>query len=48
MNLLQYLYRQAGAPEYQIRLKWRQNTVALWDNRAVVIGISYCGHLPVP
>jgi taurine dioxygenase len=34
MDLLQYLYRQAAAPEYQVRLKWRRNTVALWDNRA--------------
>ncbi|MFJ4294440.1 TauD/TfdA dioxygenase family protein [Cupriavidus sp. NPDC089707] len=34
MDLLQYLYRQTAAPEYQVRLKWRKNTVALWDNRA--------------
>jgi taurine dioxygenase len=34
MNLLQYLYTQAAAPEYQVRLKWRPNTIAFWDNRA--------------
>ncbi|GAB5096556.1 TauD/TfdA dioxygenase family protein [Caballeronia sp. GAFFF2] len=34
MDLLQYLFRQAQAPEYQVRLKWRPNTIAFWDNRA--------------
>ncbi|WP_028218658.1 TauD/TfdA dioxygenase family protein [Paraburkholderia oxyphila] len=34
MDLLQYLYRQAAAPEYQVRLKWRPNTIAFWDNRS--------------
>jgi taurine dioxygenase len=34
MELLQYLFRQAQAPEYQVRLKWRPNTIAFWDNRA--------------
>ena len=34
MDLMQYLFRQAAAPEYQVRLRWRANTVALWDNRS--------------
>jgi taurine dioxygenase len=34
MDLLQYLFRQATAPEYQVRLKWRPNTIAFWDNRS--------------
>ena len=34
MDLLQYLFRQAQAPEYQVRLKWRPNTIAFWDNRS--------------
>ncbi|MFP6560378.1 TauD/TfdA dioxygenase family protein [Paraburkholderia sp. B3] len=34
MELLQYLFRQAQAPEYQVRLKWRPNTIAFWDNRS--------------
>lgn len=34
MDLLHYLFRQAHAPEYQVRLKWRPNTIAFWDNRA--------------
>ncbi len=34
LDLLQYLYRQATVPEYQVRLKWRPNTIAFWDNRS--------------
>ncbi|RKP56597.1 TauD/TfdA dioxygenase family protein [Pararobbsia silviterrae] len=34
MDILQYLFRQAAIPEYQVRLKWRPNTIAFWDNRA--------------
>jgi len=34
-ELLQILYRQATVPEYQVRLKWRPNTIAFWDNRSV-------------
>lgn len=34
MDLLQYLFRQAQAPEYQVRLKWQPNAIAFWDNRA--------------
>ncbi len=33
-NLLNYLIRQAEIPEYQVRLRWKPNTVAIWDNRA--------------
>ena len=33
-NLLNYLVRQAEIPEYQVRLRWRPNTIAIWDNRA--------------
>jgi taurine dioxygenase len=34
-TLLQFLYRQAQTPEYQLRVKWRPNTLVMWDNRAV-------------
>jgi taurine dioxygenase len=34
MDLLQYLFRQAAVPEFQVRLKWRPNTIAFWDNRS--------------
>ena len=33
-ELLQVLYRQATFPEYQVRLRWRPNTIAFWDNRS--------------
>lgn len=32
--LLQYLHSQATIPEYQVRFRWRPNSVAIWDNRA--------------
>jgi len=32
--LLQYLISQAAIPEYQVRWRWRPNSVAIWDNRA--------------
>ncbi len=31
--LLEYFYRQTATPEFTCRYRWRQNTVALWDNR---------------
>lgn len=34
-RLLRHLYRQARVPEYQCRFRWRENSVAFWDNRAV-------------
>lgn len=33
--LLQFLYAQAGVPEYQLRVKWQVDTVVIWDNRSV-------------
>lgn len=33
-DLLQYLCAQARVPEYQVRFKWRKNSVAFWDNRS--------------
>ena len=32
--LLQHLYDQAAIPEYQCRFRWRENSIAFWDNRA--------------
>ncbi|MFJ9409446.1 TauD/TfdA dioxygenase family protein [Streptomyces sp. NPDC101393] len=32
-NLLNYLISQAAVPEYQVRWRWRKNSVAIWDNR---------------
>jgi len=31
--LLDYLINQAGVPEYQVRFRFRRNSVAIWDNR---------------
>lgn len=33
-RLLDHLFAQAKYPEYQVRLRWRQDTIAFWDNRA--------------
>ena len=33
-QLLIYLQSQAAIPEYQVRFRWRPNSVAIWDNRA--------------
>jgi taurine dioxygenase len=33
-QLLHYLISQAQIPEYQVRFRWRPNTVAMWDNRS--------------
>jgi taurine dioxygenase len=30
--LLRLLYEQAHVPEYQFRLRWKQDTIVLWDN----------------
>ena len=32
--LLQYLINQAMIPEYQVRWRWKPNSMAIWDNRA--------------
>jgi len=32
-HLLNYLISQAAIPEYQVRWRWRPNSVAIWDNR---------------
>ena len=32
--LLDALFQQALIPEYQFRLRWAPNTVAMWDNRS--------------
>ena len=33
-QLLQYLVSQASIPEYQVRFRWKKNSVAFWDNRS--------------
>ncbi len=33
-QLLAYLISQAYIPEYQVRFRWKKNSVAIWDNRS--------------
>jgi taurine dioxygenase len=33
-DLLRYLISQAYIPEYQVRWRWKPNSVAFWDNRS--------------
>lgn len=32
-HLLSYLISRAAIPEYQVRFRWRRDSVAIWDNR---------------
>jgi taurine dioxygenase len=33
-DLLRYLIGRAAIPEYQVRWRWRPNSIAIWDNRS--------------
>lgn len=33
-EILGLLYRHVNRPEFQVRLRWRKDTVAFWDNRS--------------
>ena len=33
-ELLRYLISQACIPEYQVRWRWKPNSIAIWDNRS--------------
>jgi taurine dioxygenase len=33
-DLLRYLVSQAFIPEYQVRWRWKHNSMAIWDNRS--------------
>ena len=44
-DLLQYLFQQVKKPEFQVRLKWRDNTLAIWDNR-ITQHYAICDYLP--
>ena len=32
-QLLNYLISQAFVPEFQVRFRWKPNSMAFWDNR---------------
>jgi taurine dioxygenase len=44
-ELLQYLFQQIRKPEYQVRLRWEDDTVAIWDNR-ITQHYAVCDYLP--
>ncbi|MCE9920162.1 TauD/TfdA family dioxygenase, partial [Hafnia paralvei] len=31
--LLQFLFRHTTKPEFQVRWRWQQDDIAIWDNR---------------
>ena len=33
-QLLNYLISQAFIPEFQVRFRWKPNSMAMWDNRS--------------
>ena len=33
-NLLSFLYEHCASPDFQVRFRWRENSIAFWDNRA--------------
>ena len=35
-NLLNYLFNFMNKPEFQIRFKWTEDTIAMWDNRCTM------------
>ena len=34
-DILSYLYKHCGKPDFQVRFRWQPNSVAFWDNRCV-------------
>ena len=44
-EVLQFLFQQVRKPEFQVRLRWRDDTVAIWDNR-ITQHYAVCDYLP--
>jgi len=44
-RILQYLYQHMTKPEFQVRFRWRNNSVAIWDNR-ITHHYAVCDYLP--
>ncbi len=44
-EVLQYLFQQVRKPEFQVRLRWQDDTVAIWDNR-ITQHYAVCDYLP--
>ena len=43
-DLLRYLISQAYVPEFQVRWRWKPNSVAIWDNRST----QHCAVMDYP
>jgi taurine dioxygenase len=44
-RILQYLYLHMAKPEFQVRFRWRNNSIAIWDNR-ITHHYAVCDYLP--
>jgi taurine dioxygenase len=33
--VLRFLYEHSARPDFQVRFRWKANSVAFWDNRSV-------------
>ena len=44
-EILQYLFQLVRKPEFQVRFRWRNNSIAIWDNR-ITQHYAVCDYLP--
>ncbi len=44
-RILHYLYQHMAKPEFQVRFRWRNNSIAVWDNR-ITHHYAVCDYLP--
>ena len=44
-EVLQYLYQHVRRPELQVRFRWENDSVAIWDNR-ITQHYAVCDYLP--
>jgi taurine dioxygenase len=44
-EILQYLYQHVRRPEFQVRFRWENDSVAIWDNR-ITQHYAVCDYLP--
>tara|TARA_B110000305_G_scaffold32548_1_gene31672 strand:- start:81 stop:923 length:843 start_codon:yes stop_codon:yes gene_type:complete len=44
-HILQFLFKHMQKPEFQVRFKWQDNSVAIWDNR-ITQHYAVCDYLP--
>ena len=44
-RILHYLYQHMAKPEFQVRFRWRNNSIAIWDNR-ITHHYAICDYLP--